>query len=75
MPKIYPNLRAGVGVTEFSWSGYPHPEEAYWSGEGVLPVLERRGPWRHPAPSPDTGQVLSPPAPAEPTAREKAPAS
>jgi len=24
-------------------SGYPHLEEAYWFGEGVLPELRRRG--------------------------------
>jgi alkanesulfonate monooxygenase len=65
---------ASVGITEFIMSGYPHLEEAYWFGEGVLPILERRGLWRHPAPSLDTEQTLSPfaPAPAEPTAREKA---
>jgi alkanesulfonate monooxygenase len=68
---------AGVGVTEFIMSGYPHLEEAYWFGEGVLPILERRGLWRHPAPSPGTGPVLSPftAAPAQPTAKEKAAAS
>jgi alkanesulfonate monooxygenase len=42
----------GVGITEFILSGYPHLEEAYWFGEGVLPILERRGLWRHPAPAP-----------------------
>jgi alkanesulfonate monooxygenase len=26
-------------------SGYPHLEEAYWFGEGVLPELRRRGRW------------------------------
>ena len=26
-------------------SGYPHLEEAYWFGEGVLPVLRERGLW------------------------------
>ena len=26
-------------------SGYPHLEEAYWFGEGVLPELRRRGVW------------------------------
>jgi alkanesulfonate monooxygenase len=31
------------GVDEFILSGYPHLEEAYWFGEGVLPELRRRG--------------------------------
>lgn len=39
-----------VGIEEFVLSGYPHLEEAYWFGEGVLPELERRGLWQHPAP-------------------------
>ena len=39
-----------VGITEFVLSGYPHLEEAYWFGEGVLPELSRRGLWDHPAP-------------------------
>jgi len=30
-------------VTEFILSGYPHVEEAYAFGEGVLPVLRERG--------------------------------
>ena len=34
---------------EFILSGYPHLEEAYWFGEGVLPILRARGWWRHPA--------------------------
>ncbi|MFC6080088.1 LLM class flavin-dependent oxidoreductase [Sphaerisporangium aureirubrum] len=38
-----------IGIDEFVLSGYPHLEEAYWFGEGVLPLLERRGLWRHPA--------------------------
>ncbi len=29
-------------------SGYPHLEEAYWFGEGVLPILAERGLWHHP---------------------------
>jgi alkanesulfonate monooxygenase len=68
---------ASVGITEFIMSGYPHLEESYWFGEGVLPILERRGLWRHPAPPHDAGPTLTPFAPvhAEPTAREKAPAS
>ena len=33
----------GLGFDEFILSGYPHLEEAYWFGEGVMPVLRRRG--------------------------------
>ncbi|QIK67231.1 LLM class flavin-dependent oxidoreductase [Nocardioides sp. HDW12B] len=40
-----------LGIDEFVLSGYPHLEGAYWFGEGVLPVLEKRGLWKHPAPS------------------------
>jgi alkanesulfonate monooxygenase len=36
------------GITHFILSGYPHLEEAYWFGEGVLPILERKGLWQHP---------------------------
>ena len=36
---------AGLGISEFIMSGYPHLEEAYWFGEGVLPELRRRGRW------------------------------
>jgi len=32
-----------LGIDEFILSGYPHVEEAYWFGEGVMPVLQRRG--------------------------------
>jgi alkanesulfonate monooxygenase len=32
-----------LGIDEFIFSGYPHLEEAYRVGEGVLPVLHRRG--------------------------------
>lgn len=32
-----------LGVDEFILSGYPHLEEAYRVGEGVLPELRRRG--------------------------------
>ncbi|WP_017612380.1 LLM class flavin-dependent oxidoreductase [Nocardiopsis salina] len=38
--------RAGIG--EFVLSGYPHLEEAYWFGEGVLPILRERGVWTPP---------------------------
>ncbi|HWG12590.1 MAG TPA: LLM class flavin-dependent oxidoreductase [Streptosporangiaceae bacterium] len=41
---------ARLGISEFILSGYPHLEEAYWFGEGVLPILAARGVWRHPAP-------------------------
>jgi alkanesulfonate monooxygenase len=40
-----------VGIEEFVLSGYPHLEEAYRFGEGVLPELARRGLWSHPAPA------------------------
>ena len=34
-----------LGIDEFVRSGYPHLEEAWWSGEGVMPILRRRGLW------------------------------
>ncbi|MGX2995492.1 LLM class flavin-dependent oxidoreductase [Streptomyces sp. JNUCC 64] len=37
-----------AGVDEFVLSGYPHLEEAYWFGEGVLPLLAARGLWARP---------------------------
>jgi alkanesulfonate monooxygenase len=36
---------AAVGIEEFVLSGYPHLEEAYHVGEGLLPELARRGLW------------------------------
>lgn len=39
---------ASVGISEFILSGVPHLEEAYWFGEGVLPILKREGLWKHP---------------------------
>src|SRR5947209_16036967 len=45
---------ASLGISEFILSGYPHLEEAYWFGEGVLPELRRRGTfrpgWQHTGP-------------------------
>jgi alkanesulfonate monooxygenase len=32
-----------LGIDEFVLSGYPHLEEAYRVGEGVIPELRRRG--------------------------------
>ena len=56
---------AGLGVSEFILSGYPHLEEAYWFGEGVLPILCQRGHWQHPAPgSADNSVSTTPFAPA-----------
>jgi alkanesulfonate monooxygenase len=34
---------AEVGIDEFIFSGYPHLEELFWFGEGVVPVLRERG--------------------------------
>jgi alkanesulfonate monooxygenase len=48
-----------LGIDEFILSGYPHLEEAYWFGEGVLPRLATQGLWRHPA-----GEETTPAAPA-----------
>ncbi|MEK8105728.1 LLM class flavin-dependent oxidoreductase [Micromonospora sp. M12] len=42
-----------LGIDEFILSGYPHLEEAYWFGEGVLPILRARGLWQHPTASRD----------------------
>jgi alkanesulfonate monooxygenase len=39
---------AAIGMDEFILSGYPHLEELYWFGEGVLPILEQRGAWARP---------------------------
>ncbi len=34
---------AEIGIDEFVLSGYPHLEELFWFGEGVLPQLAARG--------------------------------
>jgi alkanesulfonate monooxygenase len=51
---------ASLGISEFILSGYPHLEEAYWFGEGVLPELQRRGRWQHPAPAAHSPQMMVP---------------
>ena len=50
---------SAAGIDEFVLSGYPHLEELYWFGEGVLPLLERRGLWRPPAADADREPVAS----------------
>jgi alkanesulfonate monooxygenase len=45
---------ADLGISEFILSGYPHLEEAYWFGEGVLPLLRARGRWQPPFAAPDS---------------------
>ncbi|WP_396923403.1 LLM class flavin-dependent oxidoreductase [Mycolicibacterium sp.] len=34
---------AEIGIDEFIFSGYPHLEELFWFGEGVVPILRKRG--------------------------------
>lgn len=46
-----------LGIRHFILSGYPHVEEAYWFGEGVLPILKRRGLWK-----PEGGNPIRPAA-------------
>ena len=66
---------ADLGITEFILSGYPCLEEAYWFGEGVFPILQRRGLWRHPALRNEAPQTITPFAPAHPAAPQPAAAS
>ncbi|MFE9825219.1 LLM class flavin-dependent oxidoreductase [Streptomyces sp. NPDC005791] len=49
-----------LGIDEFVLSGYPHLEEAYWFGEGVLPRLAARGLWAHPDGPASPGPALIP---------------
>jgi len=60
---------ANLGLTEFIMSGYPCLEEAYWFGEGVLPVLAARGLWARPHPLPaGIATAVTPFAPTHATA-------
>ncbi|MFB1295627.1 LLM class flavin-dependent oxidoreductase [Mycobacterium sp. pW049] len=47
---------AEVGIDEFIFSGYPHLEELFWLGEGVVPLLRQRGLY---APDPKTTPSVS----------------
>ncbi|MEC4018601.1 LLM class flavin-dependent oxidoreductase [Streptomyces sp. H27-D2] len=49
-----------LGIDEFILSGHPHVEEAYWFGEGVLPILAAGGLWTHPAGGPAAADALAP---------------
>jgi alkanesulfonate monooxygenase len=51
---------AAIGIEEFVLSGYPHLEEAYWFGEGVLPLLAAQGLWRHPSDKQDAASSAVP---------------
>ncbi|GGZ63265.1 alkanesulfonate monooxygenase [Streptomyces subrutilus] len=51
---------AALGIDEFVFSGYPHLEEAYWFGEGVLPRLAAEGVWHHPSEKGDAPAVRVP---------------
>ena len=62
-----------LGIDEFVLSGHPHLEEAYWFGEGVLPLLRRRGLWQHPAGAEEVDERAA--VPFAPTARPKAEAT
>jgi alkanesulfonate monooxygenase len=46
---------AAIGIDEFIFSGYPHLEELFWFGEGVVPILRERGLF-------DRGRIDAPPA-------------
>ncbi|MBO0822136.1 MAG: LLM class flavin-dependent oxidoreductase, partial [Nocardiopsaceae bacterium] len=49
---------ARLGIGEFILSGYPCLEEAYWFGEGVLPILAGRGRWRSPVALPADEAIM-----------------
>lgn len=51
---------AQAGADHFILSGYPHVEEAYWFGEGVLPLLRDRGLWTTAAPRPEGAPAAVP---------------
>jgi len=65
---------ASAGITECILSGHPHLDGAYWFGEGVQPLREKRRLWRHPASSREVKQTFSPTR-VGPPSREKMTAS
>ncbi len=50
---------ARIGIDEFILSGYPHVEEAWSFGEGVMPVLRRRGLYGEPSQVPSARPVAA----------------
>jgi alkanesulfonate monooxygenase len=48
-----------LGIDEFILSGYPHVEEAYWFGEGVMPLLREKGIYGERVRSPETVAALA----------------
>ena len=66
-PTDNPAAYAEIGIDHFILSGYPHLEEAYWFGEGVLPILERRGLWKHPGGRNNAGAATGIPFSGSPT--------
>lgn len=66
---------ADLGIDEFVLSGVPHLEEAYWFGEGVLPILEQAGLWQHPQGARSVGEAAQVPFAATASARTREPVS
>ncbi|MBV9854896.1 MAG: LLM class flavin-dependent oxidoreductase [Streptosporangiaceae bacterium] len=48
-----------LGIDEFILSGFPHLEEAYYVGEGVVPLLARQGLMTPERPEPQLLEVVS----------------
>ena len=60
-----------LGIDEFILSGYPHLEEAYQFGEGVIPELRRRGLLAPPNQTTDRPLVADHDRPSDPLARRE----
>ncbi|MGE2736014.1 LLM class flavin-dependent oxidoreductase [Mycolicibacterium vaccae] len=48
---------AEIGIDEFIFSGYPHLEELFWFGEGVVPILRERGLFKNESSSAATSSI------------------